>query len=69
VQGYYNRDHAAFHEYHVRTRSVEGFQDWLEEWVLHLPDRRAYNEKLGEERQNSLGVKEHRHAAPVDYGY
>lgn len=69
VQGYYNRDHATFHEYHVRTRSVEGFQDWLEEWVLRLPDRRAYNEKLGEERRNSLGVKEHRYAAPVDYGY
>jgi glutaconate CoA-transferase subunit A len=69
VQGYYNRDHVAFHEYHVRTRSVEGFQGWLEEWVLRLPDRRAYNEKLGEERRNSLRVKEHRYAAPVNYGY
>jgi glutaconate CoA-transferase subunit A len=69
VQGYYNRDHAAFHEYHVRTRSVEDFQGWLEEWVLSLPDRRTYSEKLGEERRRSLGVKEHRYAAPVDYGY
>jgi glutaconate CoA-transferase subunit A len=69
VQGYYNRDHAAFHEYHVRTRSVEDFQGWLEEWVLGLPDRRVYSEKLGEERRCSLGVKEHRYAAPVDYGY
>jgi glutaconate CoA-transferase, subunit A len=69
VQGYYNRDHSAFHEYHVRTRSLEGFQDWLAEWVLNVPDRRTYNEKLGEERRNSLGVKEHRYAAPVDYGY
>jgi glutaconate CoA-transferase subunit A len=69
VQGYYNRDHSAFHEYHVRTRSVEGFRDWLEEWVLNLPDRQAYNEKLGEVRRRGLGVKEHRYAAPVDYGY
>lgn len=69
VQGYYNRDHSAFHDYHVRTRSLEGFQDWLEEWVLNVPDRQSYNEKLGKERLNRLGVKEHRYAAPVDYGY
>ena len=29
VQGYYNRDHAAFAEYHQRTRTVEGFAEWL----------------------------------------
>jgi glutaconate CoA-transferase subunit A len=69
VQGYYNRDHAAFHDYHVKTRSQEGFQSWLEEWVLHMPDHRAYTEKLGEEHLRNLGVKEHRYAAPVDYGY
>jgi glutaconate CoA-transferase, subunit A len=69
VQGYSNRDHAFYHEYHQRTRSVEGFQAWLDEWVLNVPSRAAYVAKLGEERIRGLGVKEHRYAAPVDYGY
>jgi glutaconate CoA-transferase, subunit A len=69
VSGYYNRDHQYYHEYHMRTRATEGFQQWLDEWVLNIPDRKSYIAKLGEERLLSLGVKEHRYAAPVDYGY
>jgi glutaconate CoA-transferase subunit A len=69
VPGQYNRDHQFYHEYHVRTRTEEGFQQWLNEWVLQVPDRAAYVAKLGGERLRSLGVKEHRYAAPVDYGY
>jgi len=34
---------------------------------LHVPGRSAYVAKLGEERVQGLGVKEHRYAAPVDY--
>jgi glutaconate CoA-transferase, subunit A len=69
VSGYYNRDHQFYHEYHTRTRTAEGFQQWLDEWVLNLPNRNAYVTKLGKERLQNLGVKEHRFAAPVDYGY
>jgi glutaconate CoA-transferase subunit A len=69
VSGFYNRDHQYYHEYHTRTRTTEGFQQWLDEWVLNIPDRYAYLTKLGEERLNGLGVKEHRYAAPVNYGY
>ena len=69
VQGYYNRDHAYFHEYHTHTRTVEGYQQWLEEWVLNVPTRTEYLKKLGNERIQSLAVKEHQYAAPVDYGY
>lgn len=69
VQGHYNRDHQYYYEYHQRTRTLEGYQQWLEEWVLHVPTRADYVAKLGEERTCNLGVKEHRYAAPVDYGY
>jgi len=69
VSGYCNRDHQFYHEYHVRTRTLEGFQNWLDEWVLNVPDRAAYVENLGKERLHSLSIKEHRYAAPVDYGY
>ena len=69
VQGYHGRDHACYDDYHQRTRSAEGFQQWLEEWVLSLPTRADYVAKLGEERTHRLRVQEHRYAAPVDYGY
>jgi glutaconate CoA-transferase subunit A len=69
VQGYYNRDHAYFAEYHQRTRTVDDFATWLEEQVLSVPDRAAYLERLGDERWRALAAKEQRFAAPVDYGY
>ncbi len=69
VQGYYNRDHSYFTEYHQRTRTVDGFAAWLEEQVLSVPDRAAYLERLGDERWRALAAKEQRLAAPVDYGY
>lgn len=69
VQGYYNRDHAAFAEYHKQSRTAEGFDAWLREWVLDMPDRSAYLAKLGAERWQALAPREQRLAAPVDYGY
>ncbi|HEX9036068.1 MAG TPA: CoA-transferase [Ktedonobacterales bacterium] len=69
VQGYYNRDHAFFAEYHQQSRTPEGFAAWLDTWVTSVPDRAAYLEKLGEERWNALAPAERRLAAPVDYGY
>jgi glutaconate CoA-transferase subunit A len=69
VQGYYNRDHAAFAEYHQRTRSAEDFDAWLHEWVLDVPDRAAYLAHLGAERWSALRPRTHLPAAPVDYGY
>jgi glutaconate CoA-transferase subunit A len=68
VQGYYNRDHDAFHDYHVATRTVEGWRSWLDEWILGVADRRTYIEQLGV-RWEELQRWEHRYAAPVDYGY
>lgn len=69
VQGHYNRDHQFFHEYHLRTRTPEGFQQWLNEWVLQTADRAAYLAKLGEERKQNLAAQEHHYAASIDYGY
>ncbi len=69
VSGYYNRDHQYFHKYHKSTRTAEGFLDWLDEWVINVPDRVAYVQKLNEEGLLNLGVKKHLYAAPVDYGY
>jgi glutaconate CoA-transferase subunit A len=69
VQGYYNRDHQFFHEYHLRTRTAEGFQQWLDEWVLQIANRATYLAKLPEGHIQNLAAQEHRIAAPIDYGY
>jgi glutaconate CoA-transferase, subunit A len=69
VQGFYNRDHTAFAEYHRRSRTPEDFNAWLKEWVYDVPDRDAYLAQLGSERWASLQAREQRLASPVDYGY
>lgn len=69
VQGYYGRDHAMYHEYHEASRAVDGFQAWLETWVLAVSDRAEYLSRLGQARWRSLQKKHPRLAAPVDYGY
>ncbi len=48
LQDRYGRDHAFFHEYHSATRTREGFDAWLREWVLEVPDHDAYLAKLGQ---------------------
>jgi len=69
VQGYYNRDHEYYHDYHRATRTVEGNAEWIGQWVAGVRDRAGYFQKLGEERWQGLQLKEHRYAAPGDYGY
>jgi glutaconate CoA-transferase subunit A len=66
VQGYYGRDHAAFSEYHQATRERESFLQWLQEWVIGLPDRAAYLNTLGQ-RFEALRPRARRLAAAVDY--
>ncbi len=48
LQGRYARDHRFFHEYHRATRTIEGFEAWIAEWVTGVPDHAAYLAKLGE---------------------
>jgi len=45
--GEYERDHEFFHEYHAATRTAEGFDAWIAEWVSGVTDRAAYLRKLG----------------------
>ncbi|HEX6262651.1 MAG TPA: CoA-transferase [Actinomycetota bacterium] len=68
VQGCYRRDHAAFAEYHEATRDEEGFEAWLREWILEVPDRAAYLERLGP-RWDALRDLHEARAAVTDYGW
>jgi glutaconate CoA-transferase subunit A len=67
VQGHYGRDHAFYAEYHRASRGQAGFESWLRDWVLDLPDRAAYLAKLGD-RWPALKPARPRPAAPVNYG-
>lgn len=66
VQGHRGRDHDHYAAYHRATRDRAGFDAWLREWVLDLPGRAAYLDKLGP-RWAALAPPVARLAAPVDY--
>jgi glutaconate CoA-transferase subunit A len=68
VQGHYNRDHAAYADWHRRSATAEGAQAWLDEWVRRPRDLAGYLAKLGPTRLAALRPRARRLAAPVDYG-
>src|SRR5438067_6475524 len=69
VQGYYKRDDSFFRQYHEESKTAGAFESWAERWVHGVKDRAGYAELLGDERVESLGVKQHAYAAQTDYGY
>ena len=66
LQGFWGRHHEAYREYAERSRTPEGFQAWLEEWVLGVPDRAAYLGKLG---GSAPRISRSLPSTTVDYGY
>ncbi|WP_163511721.1 CoA transferase subunit A [Fodinicola acaciae] len=44
--GYAEHSPETYRSYGKASATVEGFQEWLREWVLDVPDRAAYLEKL-----------------------
>jgi glutaconate CoA-transferase, subunit A len=69
VQGFYNRDQAAYDEYERAAKTKEGFDDWLYQQVTGVESRKGYLERIGAERLEALKVREHVFAHPVDYGF
>jgi len=67
LQGYWRRDFEPFLAYHRLSRTPEGFQSWLREWVLDLPDRPAYLQHMGEAALARLRVSGRRLAAEANF--
>ena len=65
VQGHFRRDHAFFRDYADRSRSLSGYEAWLDQWVTGVPDRASYLSRLDIE---ALRVRHHRLSAPADFG-
>lgn len=68
AQGYYDRDNEFYMQYDQMTREVDGFNAFLNEWVIDVANRREYLKKLGTEKLLKLKPKTHPSFA-VDYGY
>ena len=67
VQGYYDRDNAAYLAWDKMSRDQASTDAWLQEWVYDLPGRAAYLAKLGPARLAELAPGE-LWSDPVNYG-
>ncbi len=54
TQGYARRDDDFYFEYHKQSRSREGFENWLEKWVIGVEGHQSYLDRLGQERIRKL---------------
>ena len=69
TQGYTRRDDDFYFEYHKETRSREGFEQWLQKWVLDVKDHRGFLELLGKERMERLKPQGNLFAPAVSFNY
>ena len=69
TQGYTRRDDNFYFEYHKATRSREGFEQWLQKWVLGVKDHREFLDLLGKERVEQLKPQENLLAPAVNFNY
>jgi glutaconate CoA-transferase subunit A len=67
VQGYWRRDFETFLRYHGLSKTAEGYQSWLREWVLDLPDRQTYLRHMGDAAIEHLRVSDRRLAAAANF--
>jgi len=67
TQGYYDRDNNFYLTWDEVSKTKQGVQAYIDEWVLGVKDRHEYWEKLGIEVHRQLAVTS-RPSALVDYG-
>ena len=69
TQGYSRRDDDFYFEYHKATRTREGFEQWLQKYVLGVKDHRAFLNLLGSERIAKLTPQGDLFAPAVSFNY
>lgn len=67
VQGLYDRDRTLYRSWDEIASTREGVQEWVDEWVYGVENRREYLEKLDTGRFMDLHP-ETKYATPVDMG-
>jgi glutaconate CoA-transferase subunit A len=69
TQGYTRRDDNFYFEYHKATRSRDGFEQWLQKWVLRVKDHREFLDLLGKERVEQLKLEGKLFSPAVSFNY
>jgi glutaconate CoA-transferase subunit A len=69
TQGYSRRDDDFYFEYHKATRTREGFEQWLQKYVLGVSDHRAFLNLLGSERIAKLKPEGDLFTPAVSFNY
>lgn len=69
TQGYARRDDNFYFDYHKATRSREGFEQWLQEWVFGVKDHREFLDLLGTDRVAMLLPQGNLFAPAVSFNY
>jgi glutaconate CoA-transferase subunit A len=69
TQGYTRRDDNFYFEYHEATRSREGFEQWLQKWVLGVKDHCEFLELLGKDRLEQLKPDGNLFSPAVSFNY
>jgi glutaconate CoA-transferase subunit A len=69
TQGYARRDDEFYFEYHKESRSREGFEQWLQKFVLGSEDHRAFLNMLGKDRVDKLRPQGNLFSPPVSFNY
>jgi glutaconate CoA-transferase subunit A len=69
TQGYSQRDDEFYFEYHKATRTREGFEQWLQKWVLGVDDHDGLLQLLGEDRVEKLRPQGDLFAPAVSFNY
>ena len=69
TQGYSRRDDDFYFEYHTATRTREGFEQWLQKWVLGVEDHGAFLNLLGNDRIERLKPQGNLFAPAVSFNY
>ena len=69
TQGFARRDDEFYFEYHQATRTVQGFDRWLETYVYGVKDHRELLELLGKERRDALRPGGNLFAPAVSFNY
>ena len=64
VQGFWKRDHALDNAYAAESRTREGYEAWLERWVLDVPDRQTYMTMVD---VDSIRITGNRPSEPVNF--
>jgi glutaconate CoA-transferase subunit A len=69
TQGYSRRDDDFYFEYHKDTRARQGFERWLDKYVLDVTDHGALLRLLGKERTERLKPQGSLFAPAVSFNY